>query len=97
MQDDIQVPVLLTEDECEFMLEFCDGIIDIDLSLKLSMPRISSQTSIIIRFTNRELSSLICALLQNANGLTSNSSLSNWGHDLAKYLAKQGEKMEAIQ
>ena len=89
------IPVLLTEEECQFMVEFCSGKIGIDLSLKLGLAKATGMAAkAVVRFTNRELTRLIDALNLNAALETTSTGVSEWANELADYLLKWDEEKE---
>jgi len=80
------IPVLLTEAECKFIVEFCDGKIGIDLSLKLGLAKANGAAAkAVVRFTSGELSRLIDVLRLNAALETTSTGASEWADYLLKW------------
>ena len=92
MTEKESIPVLLSELECQLILEFCSGRIGIDLSLKLGLavPK-GAEEKATVRLTHEELSHLIDVLKRTASLATTAVSARRWANDLADYLLKWDE------
>ena len=90
------IPVLLTEQECQFIVEFCSRQINMDLSLKLALTKASGKTvKAVVRFTDDELPRLIDVLKLKAALYTTSISASAWASELALYLSKEDKKLKS--
>jgi hypothetical protein len=96
MKNDIQIPLILTTEECLFISEFCEESIGIDLSLKFRIALMNSQDRVTIKVSRKELSGLINVLGRKAKLKTVSHGARQWAFDLAKWLLNQIEKFRLV-